>query len=102
MAHDAPPERPGAPIVRIGFLGPEGTFTEEALLSEPAYAGADISPMPSLVEVLEAVHQGTVNLGFIPLVDCAPMVVAKEKAFAADEGSELRQPHPKRWAHCRA
>ena len=32
MAPDAPPARAGSPA-RIGFLGPEGTFTEEALLS---------------------------------------------------------------------
>jgi prephenate dehydratase len=53
--------------VHIGFLGPEGTFTEEALLSEPAYAGAEIVPMASLVDVLESVRTGAVDLGFIPL-----------------------------------
>jgi len=67
MAHDAPPEPSGDGRVRIGFLGPEGTFTEEALLSEPAYAGADITPYSSLVDVLESVKQGSVDLGFIPL-----------------------------------
>ncbi len=67
MAHDASPEPSGAPGVKIGFLGPEGTFTEEALLTEPAYAGADIIPFASLVEVLESVRAGTVDLGFIPL-----------------------------------
>ncbi len=67
MAHDAPPELSDAQSVRIGFLGPEGTFTEEALLSEPVYAGADITPFGSLVDVLESVRQGTVDLGFIPL-----------------------------------
>ena len=67
MAHDAPPEPSGDGRVRIGFLGPEGTFTEEALLSEPAYAGADITPYSSLVDVLESVRQGSVDLGFIPL-----------------------------------
>jgi prephenate dehydratase len=53
--------------LRIGFLGPEGTFTEEALLSEPAYAGADVEPFGSLVEVLDAVQHGAVDLGFVPL-----------------------------------
>ena len=67
MAHDAPPAASGDGGVRIGFLGPEGTFTEEALLSEPAYAGADITPFASLVDVLESVRGGQVDLGFIPL-----------------------------------
>ena len=67
MAHDAPLEPSGSASQRIGFLGPEGTFTEEALLSEPAYAGADITPFGSLVDVLESVRLGVVDLGFIPL-----------------------------------
>ena len=67
MAHDAPPEPIDAADRRIGFLGPEGTFTEEALLSEPAYRGAAITPFASLVEVLEAVRNGSMDLGFIPL-----------------------------------
>jgi NitT/TauT family transport system ATP-binding protein len=32
---------------------------------------------------------GVVVLGFIPLLDCAPLVAAAEKGFAADEGIEL-------------
>ncbi len=52
---------------RIGFLGPEGTFTEEALLSEPDYASAAIVPMGSLSEVLESVRLGDVDLGFVPM-----------------------------------
>ena len=67
MALDAPPVPPPDGRVRIGFLGPEGTFTEEALLSEPAYTGSDITPFASLVEVLESVRQGSMDLGFIPL-----------------------------------
>ena len=30
-----------APGTTVGFLGPPGTFTEEALRSEPGLAGAD-------------------------------------------------------------
>jgi prephenate dehydratase len=67
MARDASPVASGGGRMRIGFLGPEGTFTEEALLSESAYSGAAIAPFNSLVDVLESVRQGTVDLGFIPL-----------------------------------
>src|SRR5271155_5319647 len=52
---------------RIGFLGPEGTFTEEALLGEPDYASAEIVPLGSLAEVLEAARLGHVDLGFVPM-----------------------------------
>ncbi len=70
MATDASPETSTASAdraLRIGFLGPEGTFTEEALFSEADYALADITPMGSLSDVLEAVQEGTLDLGFVPL-----------------------------------
>jgi prephenate dehydratase len=55
-----------APL-RIGFLGPQGTFTEEALFSEPDYADADVVALGSLHDVLEAVEDGRVELGFLPI-----------------------------------
>jgi prephenate dehydratase len=67
MATDASPGAPTATALRIGFLGPEGTFTEEALFSEADYALAEITPMGSLPEVLEAVQGGRLDLGFVPL-----------------------------------
>jgi prephenate dehydratase len=57
----------GGQTLRIGFLGPEGTFTEEALLGEADYAAAEITPLGSLVEVLDAVQDGRMDLGFVPL-----------------------------------
>jgi prephenate dehydratase len=67
MAANAPPGSSRAPALRIGFLGPEGTFTEEALLGEDDYAAADILPLGSLAEVLDAVEQGAIDLGFVPM-----------------------------------
>jgi prephenate dehydratase len=51
----------------IGFLGPSGTFTEEALRSEPGLAGAELRPLPSFVHVLSAVSEGRVDYGFVAL-----------------------------------
>jgi prephenate dehydratase len=67
MAADASPGTATAATPRIAFLGPEGTFTEEALLGEADYAEADILPMGSLADVLEATRKGEVDLGFVPL-----------------------------------
>jgi len=67
MASDASSDPSPPSPLRIGFLGPEGTFTEEALLGEPDYAAAAIIPFGSLVEVLDAVRDGQVDLGFVPL-----------------------------------
>jgi len=44
-----------------------GTFTEEALLTEPAYAAAALVPRPTITEVLEAVAGGESDLGFVPI-----------------------------------
>ncbi len=67
MASDAPRRSPAEARPRIAFLGPEGTFTEEALLGEADYAECHVLPMASLPEVLESVRQGDVDLGFVPL-----------------------------------
>jgi prephenate dehydratase len=67
MVADASPEPLAVSALRIGFLGPEGTFTEEALLGESDYASAQITPYGSLSEVLDAVSRGEQDLGFVPL-----------------------------------
>ncbi len=50
---------------RIGFLGPEGTFTEQALLAETDLAGEDLVPMSTIAEVLAAADTGAIDLGFV-------------------------------------
>ena len=67
MAPDASSDPAAGGPLRMGFLGPEGTFTEEALLGESDYRSAEIAPFGSLVEVLESVRDGRVDLGFVPL-----------------------------------
>ncbi len=52
---------------RVAFLGPPGTFTEEALLGQPDLAEADLVPMKSMPEVLAATAAGDVDLGFVAL-----------------------------------
>ena len=46
-----------SPHATIGFLGPSGTFTEEALRSEPGLARAQLRPLPSFVHVLVGRHR---------------------------------------------
>src|SRR5260370_22525801 len=56
----------GAPI-RVGFLGPPGTFTEEALFTQPDLTEADAVPIGSMFDVLAAVAEGAVDLGFVAM-----------------------------------
>lgn len=55
--------------MKIAYLGPAGTFTEEALLSDPASQGPDVElvPMPSIDEVLASVDVGQVDRGFVAI-----------------------------------
>ncbi|MDQ3304717.1 MAG: prephenate dehydratase [Actinomycetota bacterium] len=52
---------------RVGFLGPPGTFTEQALLGQPDLALAELVAMPSISDVLLATARGDVDLGFVPI-----------------------------------
>ncbi len=52
---------------RIGFLGPHGTFGEEALLGQPDLAAGELVAFPSMPKVLAAVSTGEVDLGFVAI-----------------------------------
>ena len=49
---------------RVAYLGPAGTFTEQALLTEPDLGALERVPLPTIRDVLEATHDGEVDLGF--------------------------------------
>ena len=50
---------------------------------------------------LTSVAQETVKLGFIPLTDCAPLVIAKEKGFFAKYGVNVVLSKEASWANVR-
>ncbi|HVB05581.1 MAG TPA: prephenate dehydratase [Acidimicrobiales bacterium] len=56
-----------ATLRRIAYLGPQGTFTEEALLSEPDLAECELVPMPTIAEAIGAADQGVVEYAFVPI-----------------------------------
>jgi prephenate dehydratase len=52
---------------RIGYFGPAGTFTEQALLSQTDLAGYELVPYRTVPDVLDAVDNNAVDLGFVPI-----------------------------------
>ncbi|HTC80942.1 MAG TPA: prephenate dehydratase domain-containing protein, partial [Acidimicrobiia bacterium] len=54
-------------MTRVAFLGPPGTFTEEALLSQADLAQLELVPAAPLSDVLTATQSGDVELGFVPI-----------------------------------
>lgn len=83
--------------LRIGFLGPHATFTEQALRTLPEARDAELVPLPGAPAVLAAVRDGSVDAGCVPientvegavppvldgLVADPPLVVTREARIA--------------------
>lgn len=52
---------------RYAYLGPQGTFTEQALLQVPGAEVAERLPMPSVLAALDAVRAGEVQAAMVPI-----------------------------------
>ena len=75
-------------------MGPKG---DEGVQESEDHASAAAAAL-----VAPATLSGTLlRIGFIPLVDCAPLIVAHEKGFAAAEGLRLDLVRETSWANIR-
>ncbi len=52
---------------RLGYLGPAGTFTEQALRSQADLVGDELLPMPTIIDVLLATDAGEIDRGFVAI-----------------------------------
>jgi prephenate dehydratase len=71
----------------VGFLGPAGTFTEQALLTQPDLAAAELVELPSIPDVLAATGNGDVDVGFVAIensIEGTVNVTLDTLAFDAD------------------
>ncbi|MBE1486010.1 prephenate dehydratase [Plantactinospora soyae] len=84
---------PGTPPTRFVYLGPAGTFAEQALRTIPAAERGARTPARSVPEALDAVRTGDADSALVPLensvggavaitldemVDGAPLVITRE------------------------
>ncbi len=51
----------------MGFFGPTGTFTEQALLTQPDLLSGEVRALASIRDVLFATEAGEIDLGFTPI-----------------------------------
>ena len=58
-----------------GYLGPEGTFTEAALLTLPAAAGARLVAFAGVAAALQAVREAAIDAAMVPLENSIEGVV---------------------------
>ncbi len=70
---------------RVGFFGPFGTFTEQALRTLTDFADAEHVPFRTVPDVLDAVDSGAVGFGFVPIENSIEgMVNFTQDALAFD------------------
>ena len=111
--------------VRIGFLGPEGTFSHEAALAQFGQS-ASYLPMESIGEIVSSVEKSTCDFGIVPVENStegtvgqtldvmfeAPVLVCAERVVRirqhllakrhVDLGSvKTVYSHPQSFAQCR-
>ncbi len=78
----------------IAFLGPEGTFSEEALLANMPAGEYHPFPYPSIREVLKAVQAGEAPLGIVPIensIEGSVVVTLDSLAFGFDDLRIVRE-----------
>jgi prephenate dehydratase len=54
-------------VTRVGYLGPEGTFSHEALVAQPAAVSAELHSLPTVHDTVMAVDDGRVHRAFVPI-----------------------------------
>lgn len=115
------------PSATVGYLGPVGTFTEQALLSQPDLAAAKRQEFESFPDLLFAVQNGELDYGFaaienaiegtvnittdtltfdVDLLIQREVVLPIEMTLMAKRGTKLSQIHtissfPHAYAQCR-
>jgi prephenate dehydratase len=84
--------------MRVGYLGPAGTFSHEALMPAAEAGGYELVPQPTLHATVLAVHDGAVDRALVPIENAHEGSVnptLDALAFATDDVEivgELRHP----------
>jgi len=89
MAPTAPPEASSGRS-RVGYLGPEGTFTEEALLASAIPGAVEPVPLGSIYETVMALRDGLVGWAIVPIENSLDGSVTVTLDLLAEEASHVR------------
>jgi prephenate dehydratase len=76
--------------VRVGFLGPSGTFAEEALRSSAPAGGVEEVPFPSVWDTVMAVQDGAVDQAVVPIENSLEGSVTTTLDALAGDASRVR------------
>jgi prephenate dehydratase len=76
-------------LTRVGYLGPAGTYSEEALRAS-APAGFEEVPYPTIYEAVMAVHDGEVDRAVVPIENSLEGAVSVTLDTLALEATDVR------------
>ena len=76
--------------MRVGYLGPEGTFTQEAMLASGLPEGGEPHPLPTVHDTVMAVHDGTVGRALVPIENSLEGSVNDTLDTLASDATDVR------------
>ena len=78
-----------APRARAGYLGPRGTFSEEALLTSAAEGALEPVAQPSIYETVMALRRGELQWALVPIENSLEGSVSATLDLLAGEASDV-------------
>jgi prephenate dehydratase len=75
---------------RVGYLGPEGTFSEEALLSSVAPDSVEPVPRATIYDTVEALRRGEVEWAIVPIENSLDGSINVTLDLLAGEASDVK------------
>jgi prephenate dehydratase len=75
--------------MRLGYLGPEGTFSEEAVRTAADAAAAALVALPTVHDTVMAVHDGEVDRAVVPIENALEGPVGVTLDTLADDGTHV-------------
>ena len=75
---------------RVGYLGPEGTFSEEALLSSVAHDSVEPVPQATIYDTVGALRRGEVEWAIVPIENSLDGSINVTLDLLAGEASDVK------------
>jgi prephenate dehydratase len=75
--------------MRLGYLGPPGTFSEEAARTAPDAATAELVGLATVRDTILAVHDGSVDRAIVPIENSVEGPIAVTLDTLADDGNDI-------------